>query len=119
MKWKVTAANPERTNETTWEIDADSAREAYEKGMNIVFTTTMAMFTEVVEVQPLEEDKGLICGLLTVVLRMTRALYDLESLEYDPKTGMVTARFLHGTKYVNCNGDSGVAMIQDIVRCIQ
>lgn len=66
------------------------------------------------------EDKQHICDLLLETLHATRNGHELESLEFDPDTETVTGRFKNGCIW-QCNvwGDSGVAMIRDIVRHIK
>ena len=65
------------------------------------------------------EDKQRICSALAPVLRLTRNLYDLAYLHYDPETETVKATFLNGhTKTANVALDSGTAMIRDILRQI-
>lgn len=65
------------------------------------------------------EDKQCICNALVPVLRLTRNLYDLISLYYDPRTETVKATFLNGhTKTANVALDSGTAMIRDIIQQI-
>lgn len=65
------------------------------------------------------EDKKEICKRLLPVLRMTRNLYDLEDLTFDPEQELVTATFSSGfTKKANVAADSGIAMICDIIRQI-
>lgn len=62
------------------------------------------------------EDKNKICRLLLSALQETRALHDLTALEYIPESGIVVATFSHKYhKEVNVEGDSGIAMIWDIV----
>ena len=61
-----------------------------------------------------------ICRALLPVLRMTRALRDLENLEYHGDTEEVHAVFRGGyTKKINVACDSGLAMIKDIVNKIE
>ena len=61
-----------------------------------------------------------ICRALLPVLRMTRALRDLEDLEYQGDTEEVHAVFRGGyTKKINVACDSGLAMIKDIVNKIE
>lgn len=65
------------------------------------------------------EDKQRICSALTPVLRLTRNLYDLAYLHYDPETETVKATFLNRhTKMANVALDSGTAMIRDIIQQI-
>lgn len=62
------------------------------------------------------EDKHLICKMLCRTLQLTRNLFDLLDLSFDPETEIVTATFISGgKKHVNVAGDSGTAMIQDIM----
>ena len=61
-----------------------------------------------------------ICRALLPVLRMTRALRDLEDLEYQGDTEEAHAVFRGGyTKKINVACDSGLAMIKDIVNKIE
>lgn len=61
-----------------------------------------------------------ICRALLPVLRMTRALRDLEDLEYQGDTEEVHAVFRGGyTKKINVACDSGLAMIKDIANEIE
>ena len=61
-----------------------------------------------------------ICRALLPVLKMTRALCDLEDLEYHVDTEEVHAVFKGGyTKKINVACDSGLAMIKDIVNIIE
>lgn len=61
-----------------------------------------------------------ICRALLPVLKMTRALRDLEDLEYHVDTEEVHAVFRGGyTKKINVECDSGLAMIKDIVNKIE
>lgn len=64
------------------------------------------------------EDKQLICYLFLTALQHTRNLDDLQELKYDPEYEMVTAVFPSGKKKVNVSGDSGTAMMMDILHGI-
>lgn len=67
----------------------------------------------------MKENKKKICEALLPVLKMTRNLYDLENLEFNPKTEIVTATFTNGyKKYANVCMDSGTSMIKDILNQI-
>lgn len=67
----------------------------------------------------MNENKQEICKALLSVLKMTRNLYDLESLEFSPDTEIVTATFTSGyKKYANVCMDSGTSMIKDILKQI-
>ena len=60
--------------------------------------------------------KQRLCDMLLPVLQETRALYDLENLRYVASNQTVRAMFQNGcVKEVNVEGDSGTAMIKDIV----
>ena len=65
------------------------------------------------------ERKQEILDLLLPTLRATRNLSDLKSLEYDTQREVVVARFESGAaKVANIAGDSGTAMIKDILNQI-
>ena len=65
------------------------------------------------------EDLQKVCDLLTEALRETRNLGELKNLTYDKSTETVTATFeCGGTKKANVAGDSGTAMISDIIKQI-
>ena len=70
----------------------------------------------------MDENKQLICNLLTVALQATSGGWDLVSLTYHPAVKgvsgeTVTVLFRNGyTKEVNVNLDSGTAMIKDIIK---
>ena len=62
------------------------------------------------------ENKHIICELLLATLQQTRAGSDIEDLVYDEK-GTVTGIFSSGGKRVILvEGDSGIAMIKDVIR---
>lgn len=66
------------------------------------------------------EDKQLICDLLLKALQATRKFADLKSLTYrniSPDEEIVEARFYNGrVRVANVSMDSGIAMIEDIIR---
>lgn len=62
------------------------------------------------------EDKQLICEYLLEALKLTRGQSDLEMLDYDPETEIVTGTYNNGGKVrINVACDSGVSMIRDIM----
>lgn len=68
----------------------------------------------------MEEDGQLICDALLGVLELTRDLYKVVELRYDEEKGTVTALFESGrTQTANVAGDSGTAMIRDILQQIR
>lgn len=73
---------------------------------------------ELVKDEPKEERKNRICILLGKILRETRALCDLDNIEYHAEDETVLAVFAGGTKRINVEGDSGIAMIKDILNHI-
>ena len=65
------------------------------------------------------EDKNVICIGLTLALRTTRMFDDLDYLEYNDDSEMVLAKFKNGgLRVIGVEGDSGYAMIKDIVNHI-
>ena len=64
------------------------------------------------------EDKQKILDLLLPALQETDNLYDLVNLQYDNSNELVEATFIGGKKYANVTGDSGTAMIRDILNQI-
>lgn len=65
------------------------------------------------------ENKQEILDKLLLALQATRLFRDLASLEYDSQTEMVTAIYDGGaTLRVNVAGDSGFAMIKDVLRLL-
>ena len=69
----------------------------------------------------MKEDKQKILDLLLPTLQETRALDDLMSLVYvktEQDEERVIAIFPAGDKIVNITMDSGVAMIQDVIKGI-
>ncbi|NBI61343.1 hypothetical protein D3Z53_25985 [Lachnospiraceae bacterium] len=61
-----------------------------------------------------EEDKQAICKLLLTALQKTKAYHDLTDLEYGPSA--VIAKYASGgTRRINTEGDSGIALINDIL----
>ena len=82
----------------------------------------------------MEEDKQLICDKMLELFQVTRHFHDLESLKYFynwdkenkchineefPVTEYVVVTFNNGyKKYVNVSIDSGIAMIEDVLKGI-
>lgn len=73
----------------------------------------------------MREDKQRICDLLLPALQATRAFHDLVNLRYSKETKgkwkeeKVCATFDNGyTRSANVTADSGISMIQDILRQI-
>ena len=65
------------------------------------------------------ENKQEILDKLLATLQATRIFRDLASLEYEPEQEMVTAVYEGGaTLRVNVAGDSGFAMIKDVLRLL-
>lgn len=121
MKWKATAGLLVDDGRAEYTFEASSAAEADAKAAIWAYDSKVLDSGDY-EVEPLEEDKQLICTQLLDVLQMTRGLYDVEDLEYSADstgTETVTALFRGGyTKTANVTMDSGIAMIKDILRQI-
>ena len=118
MKWLVKAGCLVDKGWVTTEIEADSAWEAEDKAYQWARKSSVADSGNVY-VEPLEEDKQLICNKLLEALQLTRNLHDLEDLLYLPEKELVEAMFSSGyRKYANVAADSGTAMIIDIIKQI-
>lgn len=65
------------------------------------------------------ENKQEICDALCETLKLTRGYYDIQKIEYDYMKGEVSIKFANGTKTANVFGDSGEAMIRDIIDAIR
>lgn len=61
------------------------------------------------------ENKQKICDLFLPALQETRSLNDLIDLEYIQEQGIVLAVFPTRLIRINVMGDSGIAMIKDVV----
>lgn len=115
MKWLVKAGCLVDDGWVTWEVEADSLEEAEQKGYWKASYSSVAD-TGNIEIEPLEEDKQLICDKLLEVLWLTRNLYDVAQLSYDPEREVVEAMFRNGgIKTANVAADSGTSMIRDII----
>lgn len=67
--------------------------------------------------ETMRENKQEICNSLCATLQKTRDQRDLIALDYDDANGIVLASYEDGSEIVvNVRGDSGVAMIADIIR---
>ena len=68
------------------------------------------------------EDKQKILDAFCKVLQMTRSCSDLESITYrvPDKTGSEYAvlKFQNGDRMVNITGDSGTAMLKDVLKAV-
>lgn len=119
MKWKATADSAVADGEVDLGIiEANSESEAYAEACKRARESAPADEGGV-EITLIQEDKQLICDRLLEVLKITRGLDDLIYLKYLPDTETVNAHFLHGSvKTVNVWGDSGTAMIKDIIKGI-
>ena len=115
MKWLVKADCLVDTGIITWEVEAESAEEAASEGYQLANHSGVAD-SGTIEVEPLEEDKQLICDKLLEVLWLTRGLYDVQELTYDAEKETVTALFSSGfTKVANVAMDSGTSLIRDVI----
>lgn len=118
MKWIVKSGSLVDDQIIQWEVNADSEEEAENKGIALARRSKVAD-TGNVWVIPGEEDMQLICNKLLEVFHLTRSLYDIYDLEYDPVTEKVRAYYESGGwKVANVAGDSGIALIKDIIRQI-
>ena len=62
------------------------------------------------------ENKQQILDALLQTLRLTRSLYDLEELTYEPLSETVFAKYKSGYgRRINVAMDSGTAMIKDVM----
>lgn len=66
------------------------------------------------------ENKQEILNLLLKALQATRAGYDVTALKYDVDEEAVYVDFLSGpnARRINVAMDSGIAMIRDVLKCI-
>lgn len=72
-----------------------------------------------IPIKILMENKQLICDLLCKALQQTSEQDELERLEYDPQTEIVTARWSGDiSKRINVAMDSDMTMIRDIMRSL-
>lgn len=66
-----------------------------------------------------EEDKRMICNHLCEALKLTRHCDGLEHLNYFEDSGEVIAIWDSGRRsIINVKGDSGIAMIRDVIRAL-
>lgn len=67
----------------------------------------------------MEENKQRICDFFTETLKQTRAASGVRSIDYDEETEIVTITWRDSSRRrVNVSGDSGIAMIQEIIATI-
>lgn len=65
------------------------------------------------------EDKQAICDALLTTLQLTRRYEDMQYIAYDAATETVTVTYNDiSHRYINVECDSGIAMIQDILKSI-
>ena len=65
------------------------------------------------------EDKQAICDALLTTLQLTRRYEDIKCIDYDASTETVTVTYNEiSHRYINVECDSGIAMIQDILKNI-
>lgn len=65
------------------------------------------------------EDKQAICNALLAALQLTRRYEDIQHIAYDAATETVTVTYNEiSHRYINVECDSGIAMIQDILKNI-
>lgn len=65
------------------------------------------------------EDKQAICDALLTTLQLTRRYEDIQSIAYDAATETVTVTYNEiSHRHINVECDSGIAMIQDILKNI-
>lgn len=66
--------------------------------------------------ETMRENKQEICNSLCATLQKTRDQKNLESLTFDENLETVTAKYTDGDKKeINVWGDSGIALIKDII----
>lgn len=86
------------------------------------FTSFLSVHHFVEADDNVDENKQTICNLLCQTLQRTRMYCDLQYLKYEERDDgyeIVTARFEHAEKVANVSGDSGIGMIEDIMRAIR
>lgn len=65
------------------------------------------------------ENKQAICDALLATLQLTRRYEDIQHIAYDAATESVTVTYNEiSHRYINVECDSGIAMIQDILKNI-
>lgn len=118
MKWIVRSGSLVDESIIEWEVEAECPAEAEEEGI-ILAKHHPAADEGNVWVRVKEEDRQLICDRLLDALQITRAFDDLLELAYFPARETVPAIFENGMKKTaNVSGDSGIAMIRDIIAAI-
>jgi hypothetical protein len=65
------------------------------------------------------ENKQAICDALLTTLQLTRRYEDIQHIAYDAATETVTVTYNEiSHRYINVECDSGIAMVQDILKNI-
>ena len=90
------------------------------RGINILDGRTSEMQDELSRMVKAAkyENKDMIARYLKPLLQCTRAESDIKDLVLDNQEEYVTIVFENGTKRVPVMGDSGIALIQDIIKCL-
>ena len=90
------------------------------RGINILDGRTSEMQDELSRMVKAAkyENKDMIARYLKPLLQCTRAGSDIKDLVLDNQEQYVTIVFENGTKRVPVMGDSGIALIQDIIKCL-
>lgn len=66
----------------------------------------------------MKEDKRAIVQKLKELLQITRAGSGVRDLILDGKEKCITIVYECGSKQVDVTGDSGIALIQDVIKCL-
>jgi len=114
MKWKITTDVVKDRDYLSWVVDAHSIEDAAQIGRGCMLGAGITE-PDRFEVTLFEEDKQRICDKLLLALQLTRHLCGLEDLRYEDD--MVIATYRDGyTKLISVECDSGIAMINDILK---
>lgn len=90
------------------------------RGINILDGRTAEMQDELSRMVKAAkyENKDMIVGYLKPLLQCTRAGSNIKDLVLNDREEYVTIVFEGGTKEVPVMGDSGIALIQDVIKCL-